>query len=167
MPKHTPKSVLVDTSFLITLYDDRRPNHAIAKQYFKYFLDNDITLFLSSVVIAEFNQVQPIAKLLASGNFIPLPFNVDDAIRTGDIVFQMGDIQRRRGSGNPKYADDIKLIAQADLKNIDFIITEDGSTLAHYCEALNSGSIIKTKAIKLVDGYDESYFNEGQTSLGV
>jgi predicted nucleic acid-binding protein len=166
MPKYQIKKVLVDTSFLITLFDDARPNHKVAKHYYKYFLDNGIELYLSTIVIAEFNQGQPISSVLGTGNFIALPFNIDDAIRTSEIAFQMGGVEKR-GHGNPKYKDDIKLIAQADGWKIDFIITEDKSTLARYCENLKKGSIISTEAITIIDGYDTSRFNNGQTSLSV
>ena len=33
MPKPRKKSVLIDTSFLITLFDDSRVNHENAKKY--------------------------------------------------------------------------------------------------------------------------------------
>ncbi|PKL30798.1 hypothetical protein CVV43_05340 [Candidatus Saccharibacteria bacterium HGW-Saccharibacteria-1] len=165
MSSSTHKSVLIDTSFLITLFSDDRPNHDIAKKYYKYFLNNSITLYLSTIVIAEFSQGQPISSVIGCGNFRILPYNVDDAIRTADVAFQMGGIQRRRGSDNPKYADDIKLIAQADKNSIDYIITEDSSTLSRYCKKLNDGAIIKVNPIALVDGYDVSCFNNGQTSF--
>lgn len=166
MPKYVPKKVLVDTSFLITLFDDKRTNHKVAKQYYKYFIDNDVEMHLSTIVIAEFNQGQPISSVLGTGNFIPLPYNIEDAMRTSEIAFQMGGVEKR-GNGNPKYKDDIKLIAQTDVHKIDFIITEDKSTLARYCENLKKGSIISAEAITLVDGYDTSHFNNGQTSLSV
>lgn len=166
MPKYEFKKVLVDTSFLITLFDDKRANHKVAKQYYKYFIENGIEMYLSTIVIAEFNQGQPISSVLGSGNFIPLPYNIEDAMRTSEIAFQMGGVEKR-GNGNPKYKDDIKLIAQADIHKIDFIITEDKSTLARYCENLKKGSVIDAEAMTLADGYDISHFNNGQTALSV
>lgn len=62
MPKKTPptyESVLIDTSFLITLADDTRPNHEVAKKYYKDFIRRGITMRLSTIVISEFQQVQP------------------------------------------------------------------------------------------------------------
>lgn len=158
-------SVLVDTSFLITLYDDSRTHHKTAKKYFKYFLGRSITLHLSTIVIAEFHQMQSIIDVVGSGNFIILPYNYEDSMKTADIAYQLGGVERKRDGSNPKYKDDLKLIAQAQCHEIDFIITEDSSTLARYCERLSKAGVLSTKPIILSEGYDESHFNNGQASL--
>lgn len=160
-------SVLVDTSFLISLFDPERPHHSIAKKYYKYFIRNSIDMHLSVIVIAEFNQVQPIADVMSSGNFIPLPFNFEDSLKTSDVAYQLGGVERKRDGSNPKYKDDLKLLAQASCNNIDFIITEDESTLARYCERLSKGGIISLSSIVLAKGFDVSSFNGGQSSLDV
>ena len=158
-------SVLVDTSFLITLYDDSRTHHKIAKKYFKYFLGHSITLRLSTIVIAEFHQMQSIIDVVGSGSYIILPYNFEDAMKTADIAYQLGGVERKRDGTNPKYKDDLKLIAQAQCHDLDFIITEDASTLARYCARLSKAGVLNTKPIILSEGYDESHFNNGQTSL--
>jgi hypothetical protein len=61
--------------------------------------------------------------------------------------------------------DDIKLIAQAEINEITYIITADKKTLFKYCEKLNKAGIAKVKPIVLADGYDSTIFNNGQSAL--
>jgi hypothetical protein len=164
--KKTTKSVLCDTSFLISLYDDSRPNHEVAKKYHKHFIRNGVIMYLSVIVISEFHQVQPITDLIASGNYIVLPFNYDDALKTADTAFSLGGLDRR-GESNAKFKDDLKLIGQAKNKDVDFVITEDARTLYRYCERLNKAKMLDTKPIALKDGFDASHFNGGQSTLGI
>lgn len=160
-----PKIVLVDTSFLITVYDDTRPNHTTAKQYHDYFLNNEIAMYLSSVVVSEFHQGSTAATLLSSGLYVPLPFNIPDAVMVATISHALGN-DARRGGSRPEFRDDIKLMAQAERQNIDFIITDDHSTLARYCERLTEAGMFNPKVIKLNEPFDMAWFNaSGQSSL--
>lgn len=159
------KSVLVDTSFLITVYDDSRPNHETALKYYKYFLDNSVTMYLSTIVIAEFHQGHTAATILTSGHYIPLPFNVTDAIEFSNIAHDLGN-DARRGGSRPEYRDDLKIMAQAKKNNIDYIITDDHSTLMRYCTRLSEAEMFNTRVIPLNEPFNMSWFNEdGQTSL--
>jgi len=45
---------LLDTSFLITLAKRDRPQHAVARNYFRYCLDAGIPLYLSPLAVMEF-----------------------------------------------------------------------------------------------------------------
>jgi len=164
MSNKKPTSVLVDTSFLIALYDDKYPNHMTAKKYYKYCLDHSITLYISTIVVSEFHQGQPITDIIASGDYRLLPFNFDDAISTADSAYQLGGLDRR-GQTAAKCKDDLKLIGQAKNNEVDFIITEDVTTLYRYCERLNGANLLNTKPIALKDGFDPSWFNNGQASL--
>tara|TARA_R110000751_G_scaffold161356_4_gene267442 strand:+ start:39561 stop:39773 length:213 start_codon:yes stop_codon:yes gene_type:complete len=47
-------SVLLDTSFFIRLLNDEDSLHTNAVGYFKYFLENDIVLKVSTISIAEY-----------------------------------------------------------------------------------------------------------------
>lgn len=158
-------SILVDTSYLIALYDDSKSNHSTAKKYFKYFISNSIKIFLSTIVISEFQQGQSILDLINSGNYIVLPFNYDDALKTAELAFNLGGQNRQKGETIAKQKDDIKILGQAKSHNIDFIITEDISTMARYAELLSSAGFFKTKIIKVSEKFDSSWFNAGQTSL--
>lgn len=168
MANEKKQSVLVDTSFLITLYaaktgDGERKNHSVAKKYFKYFLENSMHLILSTIVISEFQQMQPVVDLINSGNYVTLPYNYDDAIATAEVAYNVDGVIR--GSGRAEFKDDLKLMGQVKAQNIDFIITEDDSTLVKYCKKLIKAGMFKTKIILLKDGFDDSHFANGQKSL--
>jgi len=121
-------------------------------------------MYLSTIVISEFQQKQPITDLINSGKYIPLPYNYDHAIKTSEIAFNLGGMDRR-GASSPKYKDDLKLMGQAASENIDYIITEDKSTLARYCSKLSKANLFKPKVIIIENGFDISIFNDGQTML--
>lgn len=168
MPKESKKaSVLVDTSFLITLYDNRkeRVNHKVAKKYYKYFLDHEITMRLSTIVTSEYHQQASVIDIIASTNYIPLPFNVLDSLKVSDVAHALGSEARSGSGGRAEFKDDLKLIAQAIEHDIDYVITEDEGTLAKYCRRLHKVGILKAQVIVLSEGYDESTFNNGQASL--
>lgn len=62
-------SVLVDTSFLITLADPVRRHHEVAKTYFREFLNANVPLYLSAIVASEFQVKQAV-------NDLPIPIPV-------------------------------------------------------------------------------------------
>ena len=68
-------SVLLDTSFLITLFKKSRANHETAVLYYRYLLQHNIPIHFSAIVAAEFGIKQSIADL-PLGNFRVLNFNV-------------------------------------------------------------------------------------------
>ncbi|BFI94872.1 MAG: hypothetical protein RSP_03820 [Rhodanobacter sp.] len=156
-------SVLLDTSFLITLVNANRPHHAVAMQYYRHMLQNDVTMYFSAIVASEFGIKQHITEL-PLGNFRPLNFNIPHGQKAAFIWNQLG----RRDPGDLRHAvrDDVKLIAQADHEAIAFILTEDESTLYKYCERLRNAGHIQTRAIKLADGFNAYALNEdGQASI--
>ena len=65
-------SILVDTSFLITLADPARRNHEVAKTYFRLCLKANVPLYLSAILASEF-QVKQAVNNLPLRNFIVLP----------------------------------------------------------------------------------------------
>lgn len=78
-------SALIDTSFLITLSDPKRAQHDTAKRYFRECIDRRVPLYLSSIVISEF-QVKQAVTDLPLRNFIVLPFNIDQAMACGMLI---------------------------------------------------------------------------------
>lgn len=168
MPKNSAEqqSVMLDTSFLITLANKERVNHDVAVKYHKEFIKRSYDMMLSTIVISEYQQMQTVTDLMVSGNYIPVPFNFEDAIKTAEMAFNVSSDMRASGErANAK--DDIKIIAQAEANGFTFLITDDDSTMYKYCKKLNDAGIIKLKPIKLSDGLDMSIFNNGQTGLEI
>lgn len=154
-------SVLLDTSFLISLVSEHRTHHAVAKQYYRHFLENSVPMYFSAIVAAEFGIKQPITDLPLR-NFRVLDFNVPHGREAANLWNVLG--QRDAEDKRAVVRDDVKLLAQASHEDIGCILTEDASTLHKYCERLRSSGHLQTRAIVLKSGFDASAVSEdGQT----
>ena len=154
-------SVLVDTSFLISLSDPGRGQHAVAQQYFRACIDRRVPMFLSSIVVSEY-QVRQAVNDLQLRNFIVLPFNIDHAMACGLLVKSM---PRDAGDDRVRVKDDFKLIAQCQCDSVSHVLTEDASTLTKYLERLRQEGRLGTRSILLRDGFDAAWFDNGQGQL--
>ncbi|WP_339698148.1 hypothetical protein [uncultured Roseivirga sp.] len=125
-------SVLLDTSFFIRLLDDTDPLHKNALGYFKYYLENDIPMCVSTITIAEY---------CVKGSFddLPLkdiriiPFNIDHAKRCGtfaEVLFRAKNDGSLKLNNRNIIPNDSKLFAQADIdKDIDSFVSSDSKSL--------------------------------------
>jgi predicted nucleic acid-binding protein len=155
--------VLLDTSFLISLVDQNRKNHNVAAQYYKFLIEQQIPLYFSVIVAAEIAIKQPITDFPLK-NFRILPFNITHSIEAARIWNLLGG--HDTGDNRAVVRDDVKIIAQALLDNIPFILTEDVSTFYKYCERLRTLHSLNVRAIKLVDGFDFSALRlDGQKNI--
>ncbi|PIV33171.1 MAG: hypothetical protein COS34_09125 [Lysobacterales bacterium CG02_land_8_20_14_3_00_62_12] len=75
---------LLDTSFLISLVDDSRPRHAVARQYFEHALQQGAPLHVSTLALAEFAIKQTVTDLPLRAFRIE-PFNIRHAIKSGEL----------------------------------------------------------------------------------
>ncbi len=121
-------SVLLDTSFFIRLLNDEDPLHTNAVGYFKYFLENEITLKVSTISIAEYCVLGKLEDLPLK-NIQILPFNLKEAERTGEfasIIFNENKVNITKLSPRAIIPNDSKLFAQCDLdKTITHFVTSD------------------------------------------
>lgn len=121
-------SVLLDTSFFIRLLNNKDKLHSNALEYFKYFLDNDITLKVSTITIAEYCVLRKLQDLPLV-NLQILPFNLKDAQRTGEfarIIFTENKVSLVSLHPRAIIPNDSKLFAQADIdKTIMHFVTSD------------------------------------------
>ena len=121
-------SVLLDTSFFIRLLNDEDPLHINAKAYFKYFLEKEITLKVSTISIAEYCVVGELEDLPLR-NIQIMPFNLDQAQRTGEfakIIFTENKFAKEKLTPRAIIPNDSKLFSQADLdKSITHFVTSD------------------------------------------
>jgi hypothetical protein len=150
-------SVLLDTSFLITLVDQKRFNHDTAGKYYRLMLEQQVPMYFSAIVAAEFGIKQPITDLPLK-NFRPIPFNIPH----GKEAARLWNLLGTRDRNTPRHVarDDVKLIAQAFHESIPFILTEDASTLHKYCDRLQVADQRQIRAITLAKGFDPSAFHE-------
>lgn len=153
--------VVLDTSFLITLVGAGRANHAAARQYWRHFTENGLPIFLPTIVVSEFCLKQEIPPDILR-SCVLLPFNWDDAIKTAEL-----DFSGLRDPNDDRHAlkDDVKIIAQAIVKDAAFVITDDTGTFYKHAKRLQANGVAKFQPIKLEDGFDPAIFNGGQREL--
>ena len=127
-----PKSVLLDTSFFLRFLNENDPLFKNADGYFRYFLDNNYALIISTISMAEFC-VGGAIEQLPLRNLKILPFNLDHAKRTGEFA-RILFTERRSGNVNFKertlIPNDSKLFGQADIEtSIEYFVTSDSESL--------------------------------------
>lgn len=121
-------SVLLDTSFFIRLLNDEDKLHSNAIGYYKYFLENEITLKVSTITIAEYCVLGKLTDLPLV-NIQILPFNLKEAQRAGEfanILFKENKVSITSLHPRAIIPNDSKLFAQADIdKTITHFVTSD------------------------------------------
>lgn len=128
-------SVLLDTSFFVRLLNDEDPLHNYAKGYFKYFLENEIVLKISTISIAEYC-VRGTIDELPLKNLQIIPFNLDQATKTGEFaaaIFSENKLSEEKLTPRAIIPNDSKLFAQADSdKSITHFVTSDSRSKGTY-----------------------------------
>ena len=121
-------SVLLDTSFFIRLLNDEDKLHGNALGYFKYFLENEIILKVSTITIAEYCVLGKLTDLPLV-NIQILRFNLKEAQRSGefaDVLFTENKVDIPSLHPRAIIPNDSKLFAQADIdKTISHFVTSD------------------------------------------
>lgn len=154
-------SVLLDTSFLISLSSQDRPHHGAAVRFYRECIDRQVPMFLSTIVISEFSVKQSINDL-PNRNFIVLPFNVDHAMACGLLVRES---ERDPVDDRVRVKDDFKLIAQCQCESVSHVLTEDANTLTKYLDRLRSLGRLEARPVLLREGFDAAWFENGQGRL--
>jgi predicted nucleic acid-binding protein len=121
-------SILLDTSFFIRLLNDEDPLHTNAVGYFRYFLENDIILKVSTISIAEYCVLGNLEDLPLK-NIQIVPFNLKEVEKTGqfaNIIFAENKVSEEKLTPRAIIPNDSKLFAQADLdKSVTHFVTSD------------------------------------------
>jgi hypothetical protein len=84
------ESILLDNSFVTRLLKSDDEYHQNVVEYFQYFLENDIVLYLSTIVISEYAVADNPDNLLALNAFQILEFDYGDAKLAGDYFLFKG-----------------------------------------------------------------------------
>lgn len=127
------KAILLDTSFFLRFLNEGDPLFRNADGYFRYFIQQEITMIISTISIAEYCVGGDVHELPLR-NLQILPFNLDHSKRTGEfakIVFQnKGTLKLKERNIIPN---DTKLFAQADTEQaIEFYLSSDTESLKIY-----------------------------------
>ncbi len=120
------KGVLLDTSFFLRFLNERDLLFSNADGYYRYFIEQDIPMYISTISIAEYC-VGGVVDELPLRNLQIIPFNLSHAKRTGEfarIVFKhKGKIKISERNIIPN---DTKLFATADVEpNISYYLSSD------------------------------------------
>lgn len=153
----TYKSVLLDTSFFLRFLNDESPLYKNADNYFRYFIQHEITMMISTISIAEYCVGGDIHELPLK-NLQIVPFNLDHSKRTGEfakIIFQnKGKLKLNERNIIPN---DTKLFAQADCeKSVEFYLSSDTESFKIY-NLLKERTNPKFQFIDLNTPYNETF----------
>lgn len=152
-----PKGVLLDTSFFLRFLNETDPLFANADSYFKYFIEHDIPMMMSTISIGEYC-VKGETHELPLKNLQILPFNIDHAKRAGQfarIVFDHKgtlDLSQRNIIPN-----DTKLFAQADCElGIEMYLSSDKESIKVF-ELLKQETTMRFQFIDLKIPHTETF----------
>lgn len=126
------RAVLLDTSFFIRFLNDEDPLFQNADGYFRYFLQKEITMMISTISIAEYCVGGDVHELPLT-NLQVVPFNLDHSKRTGEFA-KIAFNAKRNGkidvANRNIIPNDTKLFAQADCeKSIELFLSSDSESL--------------------------------------
>lgn len=120
------KKAFIDTNFLIRLLNNQDPAHKNALAHFKYFLENQIVIMVSSIAIGEYCVKGEITHLPLK-NLQTLNYNVLHAVKAGKcgaIAFNARKL-KQLSTERVVITNDIKLFAQAEIEKVDYYVTGD------------------------------------------
>ncbi|MDR0792792.1 MAG: hypothetical protein LBE82_05750 [Chitinophagaceae bacterium] len=124
------KSVLLDNSFVTRLLKADDEFHRNVVEYFQYFLENNIVLYLSTIVISEYAAADNPDNLLALNAFQMLEFDFGDAKISGEyFAFLKNNEELRKAEERKVIINDLKLFAQISNRGIDAFVTKDREAL--------------------------------------
>lgn len=129
----TRKAVLLDTTFFLRFLDESSPLFNNADGYFRYFLQQNLDMVVSTIAIAEYCVVGNVNELPLK-NIQILPFNLNHAKRTGEfanaVFLEKSKLKLKERNIIPN---DTKLFAQADSEvAIEFYLSSDQESLKIY-----------------------------------
>ena len=128
MLKEKTFSVLLDTSFLIRLLSKNDPLHQNAEDYYRYFLEKEIPMYISTITVAEYCVNGDISELpLRSVRIIP--FNIQHAPIAGgfaNILYSARKTNDISVDNRLIIPNDVKLFAQAECTPyVKYFVTSD------------------------------------------
>lgn len=152
-------SICVDTSFLISFADKGRPNHQAAMEYFRYAVENEFRICLSTLVIAEFEVKQRITDLPLS-NFEVVPFSARHAVEAAKFHRTLTDLKSPDDGPRHVVRNDLKILAQAELEGCQTVLGEDSNTLTRWTEKLHNAGHTQIRSILLKNGFLPEELND-------
>jgi predicted nucleic acid-binding protein len=142
-------SVMLDTSFCIRLMDDTEALHINAMEYYRYFLQEKITMHISTIAVAEY-AVGDDPQNLPLNTIQIEAFDFLDAKEAGNFhKFLKGTQTNIEGYNRRIIVNDLKIFAQLKTKKLDAIISADANSAKKYITPLTTGAKLNVKFIDL------------------
>ena len=126
--------VFCDTGFVIRLLDKTSNLHENALGYFKYFLENDYIIRMSTIAVAEFC-VRDRIENLPTKQILLSPFNAIHASKTGEcanILYSAKAKGVMEVNARILIQNDVKLLAQAECESAKYYLTSDTNSKRMY-----------------------------------
>lgn len=121
------KAALLDTSFFLRLLDEDDPLCTNAEGYYRYFLEKDIPMIVSTVATGEFCVKGSLNELPLKDLQI-LPYNLPHSVKAGEFAELLFE-KRNAGELDLDRAiipNDVKMFAQATIEEkVGFYLTSD------------------------------------------
>lgn len=144
------ESVLLDSSFCIRLLKSDADFHQNTVDYFEYFLENGIEMYLSTIVVSEYAVGDNPDNLLSLNVFRLLEFDYADAKIAGSFFSELkGNDDLRESEQRKVIVNDIKLFSQIHNRKIDAYITKDRKSLNKMIKPLGKSHNLKFNFIDL------------------
>lgn len=122
------EGTLLDTSFFLRFLNEKDELFENADKYYKFFLQKEIKLFISTISIAEYCVGGKVDQLPLK-NLIVLPFNIKHAEKAGEfgrILYETRKEKKLEVNERPIIINDAKLFAQAHTdERINYYVTAD------------------------------------------
>ena len=128
------KVVFCDTGFVIRLLDETNELHENALGYFRYFLENDYIIRMSTIAVAEFC-VKDKVENLPLRNILLSPFNANHAVKAGEcasILFGAKAKGALEVDSRILIQNDVKLLAQTQCEAAAYYLTSDAQSKRMY-----------------------------------
>ena len=137
------KVVFCDTGFMIRLLDETNELHENALGYFRYFLENDYIIRMSTIAVAEFC-VKDKVDNLPLRNILLFPFNANHAVKAGECASILFDAKAKGAlevDSRILIQNDVKLLAQAQCEAAAYYLTSDTQSKRMYDVLKENGKL--------------------------
>lgn len=154
--------VMLDTGFVIALLDSKRSSHATAKAYYKYCLEKEYPLYISSIAIYEYCIAGKLEEIPLD-SITDIAYNTQDGAASENVKFKEHILA---GEPRNQIKDDFKIIGHAMTRGHTVLITDDEKMHTHINNLRQKG-IVALRSILISEPFCISCFNNGQSELSV
>lgn len=130
---------MLDSSFLRRFIDETSDLNKNATEYYKYFLENDYELCISTIALAENLTYSTMGEFPFKDVKI-VPFNIDHAKKTGEFARYLFEEKRKDNliiNQRNIIPNDTKLFSQAEvIRELEYFISSDSESNKIYQKLL-------------------------------